>query len=175
MKKRWASLTDSPTANVEQLANALGVSLQECKRLYGQEGQYYLGEDETSVLPARPNSFENNDFTEQPPHSYLRWEYHPEDHTIRADDDEKFYCYQEWITLLVEDVLAPRGYVVNGTVHYENRADREEEYNDETGRCTHPGKGEDFDPETLDYENDVWGSICIRNNEVDVDHPKWYG
>lgn len=161
--------------NVEKLAKALRMGVQECKRLYGQEGQYYLGEDETSVLPARPRRFENNDFTGQPPYSCLRWEYHTEDNTIRADDIEKFYCYQEWITLLVEEVLAPRGYIVNGTVRYENRADRYEGYDSETDEYIHPEEEEDFDPWTRDHERDVWGSIRIYDNEVEIDHPQWEG
>lgn len=158
--------------DVEKLAKALNMGVAECKRLYGQEGQYFLGEDETSVLPAKRNFFENNDFSGQPPHSCLRWEYHADDHTIRADDVEKHYCYQEWITLLVEDVLAPRGYVVNGTVDYENRAPRHDKYDTETEEYIYPEDEEDFDPETLDYENDVWGTIDITDNEVNIDHPQ---
>ena len=41
------------------------------------------------------------------------------------DGNEKFYSYIEWLEYLIDKVLAPRGYVVNGEVTWggEDRRD----------------------------------------------------
>ena len=59
--------------DVTKLSDALGIDVESCKRLYGQEGQYYLGPDQTSLLHQRnKRDLENNDFDGQPPRSCLR-------------------------------------------------------------------------------------------------------
>ncbi len=45
---------------------------------------------------------------------------------IEWDGGEKFYRYAEWLEYLVDKVLAPKGYVLNGEVEWqgEDRNDR---------------------------------------------------
>lgn len=38
---------------------------------------------------------------------------------IEWDGTEKFYHYVEWLQYLIDKVLAPKGYVVNGKVNYQ--------------------------------------------------------
>ncbi len=159
--------------DVNKLAEVLGMSLEDCQRRYGKQGQYYLGPDVTSKLPPDGKyQYGNHDFDGQPSYGKLGWEYRLRDHTIRWDGYEKFYCYTEWITLLVRDVLAPRGYIVNGSVEYENKADREEAY-DEDEEYIEPEEEVDFDEETRNGGMDVWGLIVISNNAIRADHPEW--
>ncbi len=140
----------------------LEISLKDCQRRYGKQGQYYLGPDETSELPPdNEYHYGNHDFDGQPAFGRQGWDYYPKDHTIRWDGNEKFYCYPEWITLLVREVLAPRGYIVNGSVEYENRANQYDSNH--------------FDEKTRNERNDVWGTIEICNNVIYADHPEWIG
>ncbi len=77
------------------------------------------------------------DDTEPPqpmPDEDCQWIY--KDGQIKWDKAEKFYCYIEWLKYIVDKILAPRSYVVNGTVQWQ---------------------GEDED----DY-----GAICVENNQV---------
>lgn len=161
--------------DVIKLSAILEMSVKDCQRRYGKQGQYYVGSDVTSKLPPGGKSWlRNDDFAGQPACGRQGWDYHAKDHTIRADGDEKFYEYTEWIVLLVRDVLAPRGYIVNGSVEYENRPWREGKY-DENGNYIEPEEEEDFDEETRNEETDVWGTIEICNNVVYADHPEWHG
>jgi hypothetical protein len=46
-----------------------------------------------------------------------------EDGHITWDGNEKFYCYDEWLSWLIENVLKPWGYVLNGTLDYQGEDD----------------------------------------------------
>ena len=39
--------------------------------------------------------------------------------TIKWTGQEKFYNYVEWIVYLVNSILKPKGYVLNGTVKWQ--------------------------------------------------------
>lgn len=53
-------------------------------------------------------------------------------------EGEKFYKYVEWIKYLIDKILKPRGYIVDGEVHW---------------------RGEEF--------RDI-GNIVVKNNKVTV-------
>ena len=59
-----------------------------------------------------------------------------DDNMIVWNESEKFYFYTEWLVYLIEKILKPNGYVLNGTVKY---------------------RGEDFDDA---------GEITVNNNKV---------
>jgi hypothetical protein len=52
------------------------------------------------------------------PSLWCQWRVN-EDGNIHWDGGEKFYCYDEWLVWLIEMLLKPWGYVLNGTVDYQ--------------------------------------------------------
>ena len=158
----------SKRRNSEVLAQALGISLQECLKRYGIEGQLYLKDDNIGVIPNKSRCYE-----EIPNQPFIRslcgiprlvWVYSPTEQAICWDGLEKNYYYVEWIEYLIRYVVAPRGYVLNGEVETFNDADNGF------------GDDSDFDGDEEDAkEDDIHGSIIIENNVVTATHPVWRG
>ncbi|MGM0203078.1 hypothetical protein [Enterococcus sp. AZ149] len=65
----------------------------------------------------------------QPPSTqpglWCQWLLAEDNQTLEWDTNEKFYCYIEWIQYLIERILKPNNYVLNGAVAY-----RGEEFSD---------------------------------------------
>ena len=103
---------------------------------YGIEGEFYVdgggvcgqGHEESIVDCNVPPSTQ--------PGLWCQWTPNEEGTAIVWDEGEKFYGYTAWIVYLVEKVLKPNGYVLNGAVEW---------------------RGEDFDDN---------GTITIRDNAV---------
>jgi hypothetical protein len=86
---------------------------------YGVEGEFYVegtgefGQDsDKSVL----------DYNEPPctqPGLWCQWVPTKDGKGIEWDGNEKFYNYVEWITYLIDKILKPRGYVLNGEVYWQ--------------------------------------------------------
>lgn len=53
------------------------------------------------------------------PSLWLQWTPTPDGTAIEWDGNEKFYCYTEWLVYLISKILAPNGYVLNGTVTWQ--------------------------------------------------------
>ncbi len=59
------------------------------------------------------------------------WMYSFENQSICWNDMEKFYYYVEWLEFIIECVLVPRGYVLNGDAEYcKDGFNKEEEEED---------------------------------------------
>jgi hypothetical protein len=94
--------------------------------LYGIEGEFYVegegyrgqGDDLTVVDHNRPPSTQ--------PGLWCQWVPNEDGTAIVWDDGEKFYEYVPWIKYLIDKILAPRGYVLNGVVDWvgEDRMDQ---------------------------------------------------
>ena len=83
--------------------------------LFGIEGEFYCVGDmfthtyDDSVLDInRPPRTQ--------PGLWLQWVYNEELNVIEWDEREKFYHYVAWIQYLIDAILAPRGYVLDGEV-----------------------------------------------------------
>lgn len=55
----------------------------------------------------------------QAPDSYCQWVVSSDGMSIEWDGGEKFYEYVEWITYLVDNLIKPWGYVLNGEVAWD--------------------------------------------------------
>jgi len=97
---------------------------------YGVDGEFFvdgpgfMGQDnDTSIV-------DSNSPPSTQPGLWLQWIPSEDGKHIEWDGGEKFYCYTEWVEYLIEKILKPRGYTLNGTVHWngEERSD--------TGRIT---------------------------------------
>jgi hypothetical protein len=87
---------------------------------YGVEGEFYVEgkgyrgqeRDESTII----------DFNSPPstqPGLWCQWIPNEEGDAIVWDGVEKFYNYVEWIQYLIEKILSPRGYVLNGEVFWQ--------------------------------------------------------
>lgn len=86
--------------------------------VYGVEGEFYCGSGMSG------QDHENNiiDYNRPPstqPGLWLQWKPTPDGLHIEWDGGEKFYNYEEWIEYLIDKILAPRGYVLNGNVSWQ--------------------------------------------------------
>jgi len=98
------------------LAKKLDISVKECLDTYLDEGQLYVPEsddvtDDESVI----------DFNEPPadqPGLFCKWTVDVEDNSIVWDGSKDFPEFFEWLNYLMETILIPRGYTVNGKVRY---------------------------------------------------------
>ena len=87
---------------------------------YGTEGEFYYNEDSTDMGQERDESIVN--FNEPPstqPDLWCSWEPTEERTKIVWNEMEKFYEYVPWIVYLVDRILKPRGYVLDGTVEWQ--------------------------------------------------------
>ena len=86
---------------------------------YGTEGEFYVdgsgfmgqGEDDNVLNRNQPPSTQ--------PGLWCQWVPTEDGTQIVWDGGEKFYYYVEWIQYIINKVLAPRGYKLNGSVSYE--------------------------------------------------------
>ena len=91
----------------------------------GTEGAYFVGglgvfgqEKDASVL----------DFNRQPkgqPELWCQWVPNDTGDALVWDGGEKFYCYVEWLSYLLEHFLKSWGYSLNGSVKWQGEEDND--------------------------------------------------
>ena len=95
-----------------KLANTRRMKRSGLDEKYGIEGEFFVGQDsDDSVV----------DYNRPPctqPSLWCQWIPNDEGTAIEWDGGEKFYDYIPWIEYLIENILAPRGYVLNGDVSW---------------------------------------------------------
>jgi hypothetical protein len=86
---------------------------------YGVEGEFFV---EKSVDPNGDSDdatiIDRNRPPKSQPSLWCQWLIDDDKQTIAWDEQEKFYEYRAWIGYLVDHVIAPRGYVLNGRVKW---------------------------------------------------------
>jgi hypothetical protein len=85
---------------------------------YGIEGEFYIdGTKDGCEKTKDPDIIDYNRPPSTQPSLYCDWIILDDNQTIQASgEDGQFYGPTEWIIYLIDSVLAPRGYVVNGQV-----------------------------------------------------------
>ena len=78
---------------------------------YGIQGEFFTGSDKSTVL-------DNNRQSTSQPGLWCQWIPNHDGTSIEWDEGEKFYNYAEWLVYLIDRVLRPNGYVLNGTVRW---------------------------------------------------------
>lgn len=97
-------------------------------KIYGVEGEFYCEDRRDSGQQNKPSKGKIVDSNEPPstqPSLWCQWLIQEDSQTIKWDEGEKFYHYVEWIKYLIDKILKPRGYIVDGEVHW-----RGEEFRD---------------------------------------------
>ena len=83
---------------------------------FGIDGEFFVfgtgsyGQDHDNTIV---------DFNQQPstqPSLWCQWVPNEDGTAIEWDGGEKFYAYSEWLFYLINKILAPNGYTLNGTV-----------------------------------------------------------
>ena len=93
---------------------------------YGTEGEFYvegkgyMGQDRDDTI------IDYNRPPKTQPSLWCQWELTEDGKYIRWDGGEKFNEYIEWIEYIIEKILDPKGYILNGEVEWfgENYDDR---------------------------------------------------
>lgn len=78
---------------------------------YGVDGEFYVEDDSKGVL-------EHNYPPSTQPGLWCQWIPTLSGDEIVWDGNEKFYNYVEWLQYIVDKILKPKGYVLNGTIEY---------------------------------------------------------
>ena len=110
---------------------------------YGIDGEFYMGAGTADRAMGQDDNFGVVDANKPPstqPGLWCQWVPTEDDKGIEWDGNEKFYDYVEWITYIIDKILAPRGYTLNGEVTWQ---------------------GEDSDDQ---------GMIVVKNNKVSTKH-----
>jgi hypothetical protein len=87
---------------------------------YGVEGEFYVegkgygGQDRND-----PSIINFNSPPSTQPGLWCQWIPNEEGDAIVWDGGEKFYNYVEWIQYLIDKILSPRGYILNGEVFWQ--------------------------------------------------------
>ena len=53
------------------------------------------------------------------PSFWCQWVPHEDGEYIVWDGEEKFYAYEEWLVYIIDNLLTPKGYVLNGDVKWQ--------------------------------------------------------
>ena len=108
---------DDETFNlINGLANTRRMKRGGLDEKYGVEGEFYIGDDEDN--PKEGVVLGHNTPPSTQPGLWLQWIVMSDRRTIEWDGGEKFYDYVEWLQYIIDKILEPKGYVVNGEVFY---------------------------------------------------------
>ena len=87
---------------------------------YGVEGEFYVESTEDFGQDRdNPNIIDYNRPPSTQPSLWLQWIPSEDGLHIQWDGNEKFHHYMEWLQYLIDKILEPKGYIINGTVKYQ--------------------------------------------------------
>lgn len=86
---------------------------------YGIEGEFYTLSREDFGQTKTPDVIDSNRPPRTQPGLWCHWIPTDDGLEIEWDGGEKFYEYTEWLVYLIDNVLAPHGYKLNGTVAWQ--------------------------------------------------------
>jgi len=90
---------------------------------YGVEGEFYVLGGGSFGQAHEDNIIDYNRPPSTQPSLWNHWEPTEDKMHIEHNGGEKFYCYVEWIQYIIKNILAPKGYVLDGTVHWSGEED----------------------------------------------------
>lgn len=87
--------------------------------VFGVQGEFYVFGGGSFGQDSEPSIIDNNEPPVIQPGLWCQWTPSDDRMGIEWDGGEKFYNYTEWLVYLIHKVLAPNGYVLNGTVTWQ--------------------------------------------------------
>lgn len=85
---------------------------------YGVEGEFYVDGTDDFFTKVGNDVIDYNRPPKTQPSLWCQWIPNKDGTAIEWDGEEKFYHYIEWLEYLIEKILEPRGYVLNGIVEW---------------------------------------------------------
>ncbi|NDC37710.1 MAG: hypothetical protein EBZ48_06620, partial [Proteobacteria bacterium] len=86
---------------------------------FGVEGEFYVDGSGDFGQGQEDNIINYNEPPATQPGLWCQWVPSKDGTRIEWDGGEKFYRYREWIQYIIERVLRPRGYSLNGQVNFQ--------------------------------------------------------
>jgi len=105
--------------DLKKLAKSLKITEKEALARYGKDGQLFVGATGHGGQDNSPDIVDYNAPPQDQPGLWCQWEIQEDHKTIQWDGGEKFYNYIEWMQYLIEIILKPKGYVVNGEIQWQ--------------------------------------------------------
>jgi len=103
----------------KKLAKRLQKTTEEILKLYGKDCQFWVGDTESYGQTVTKDVTDNNAPPEDQPGLWCQWSILDDRKTIVWDGGEKFYEYTNWMIYIIEKILQPRGYIVNGEIYWQ--------------------------------------------------------
>lgn len=86
---------------------------------YGVDGEFYVDSKEDFGQTHTPDIVNFNCPPSTQPGLWCHWLISSDRMSIEWDGGEKFYDYVEWLKYIIDNILHPRGYVLNGQVSWQ--------------------------------------------------------
>jgi len=86
---------------------------------YGVEGEFFVDGEGDFGQGKEDNIIDYNRYPITQPGLWCQWVPSEDGWSIQWDGNEKFYNYVEWLEYVIDKILAPKGYVLNGTVDWQ--------------------------------------------------------
>jgi hypothetical protein len=86
---------------------------------YGQEGEFFAFRDGNFGQNEDVSVLNYNQPPTTQPGLWCQWTPSEDRLAIEWDGGEKFYHYTEWLVYIIENFLAPKGYVLNGEITWQ--------------------------------------------------------
>lgn len=111
-------LTPELKTFLDKLADTRRMGRNMDEDTYGVQGEFYVGGGGFAGQERDSNIVDYNTPPRTQPGLWLKWVPTPDGMGLEWNGYEKFYSYGEWMVYLIEKILKPNGYVVNGSVKY---------------------------------------------------------
>jgi len=92
---------------------------------WGVDGEYYVHGGGSFGQAQEDSVVEYNSSPGSQPNLWCQWVPSDDRLHIRWDGGEKFYDYVEWLSWIIDRVLAPRGYHLSGEVEWQGEDSRD--------------------------------------------------
>jgi hypothetical protein len=86
---------------------------------WGTEGEFFVDGDGEFGQSHERSIMDYNEEPKTQPGLWCQWVPTKDGMYIQWDGGEKFYSYLEWLEYIIEKVLEPRGYILNGIVEWQ--------------------------------------------------------
>lgn len=86
---------------------------------WGEEGEFFGGENDSFGQEPHPSIIDFNRPPKSQPGLWCKWTPTEDRMGLEWSGQEKFYDYTEWLCYLIDAVLSPRGYRLNGEVKWQ--------------------------------------------------------
>ena len=87
--------------------------------VFGVQGEFYVFGGGSFGQANEPNIIDFNEPPTTQPSLWNQWTPTEDGMGIEWDGGEKFYSYTEWLVYLINKILAPNGYILNGVVQWQ--------------------------------------------------------